>query len=447
MFSLKAQTTRTFFVKNIEIIGNKKTKDNIIIREMAFRVGDTLNNLEYSIDQSRRQLLNLFLFNEVEIKAEDSIVLVKVTERWYIWPYPKLTYADRNINQWLLTKDPKRLIYGTDIEWYNFRGRNETIKLNLRMGYTRLANLNYMMPYINKKQSWGLNFIVNYSDNKEVWYKTDSNKVKFFKDNNTHLINRKGIEVAAIHRKAIFNYHRFYAGHKQISVADTVAKREVNANYLLNQAVNQKETYFGYSFTFDRRDFKGYPLRGLMVKLNVENSVYFGQSLVSQTVKGSVSKYVKLDKNIYNASFLGFKWMQFNKNAPIPYNKITALGYDRDYIRGYELYVIDGAHFGLAKTEFKYRIFERKTKFVSQLRNYEKANVAVFVTAFADAGYVWNNNQTNLLLNSNTMPNSLQYGYGAGLNAVMFYDYLLRIEFAQNKLNDHRFYLSFITAI
>lgn len=427
-------------IKSIEINGNKHTNSQIILRELSFKVGDTIYNKEFHQDQSRKQLLNLYLFNEVKVDLDSQVAKVNVIERWYIWPSPKLDYADRNLNQWLLTKDPKRLIYGIDLEIYNFRGRNETVKLNFRGGYTKLMSLSYVIPYFNKKLSWGLTFNAMTSSNKEVWYKTDSNKVQFFKDNDRDLIRRKSVEIGFVHRKKIFNYHRIYTGFRQINVKDTVVSVDVNDRYLFGKVTTQNEWYSGYLYTSDKRDFKGYPLQGSLLKMTTEIGL-FNTAEFSGQFKFSYAKYFKLNKRFFNANSITLRLMEFYS---VPYNKITALGYDRDYIRGYELYVIDGLNFGLGKSEFKYCFFNKTLPFLKGVNNYNQIPLTLYLTSFVDYGVVVTSKSR---MSSNTYPNKFQYGFGSGLNVVAYYDYVMRIEYSFNKFLNNRFYLSFVTAI
>jgi outer membrane protein assembly factor BamA len=427
-------------IKNIQIKGNKRTKDHIILRELTFKQGDTITNVDFHQEQSRKQLLNLYLFNEVKVEIDSQNAIVNIIERWYIWPSPKLDYADRNLNQWLLTKDPSRLIYGVDLELYNFRGRNETVKFNFRGGYTKLLSLNYVVPYFNKRLTWGLTFNAVTSSNKEVWYKTDSNKVQFFKDNDRDLIRRKSAELGFVHRKKIFNYHRIYTGFRQINVKDTVVSVDVNERYLFGKMTTQNEWYTGYLYTSDKRDFKGYPLQGSLLKMTTEIGL-FNATEFSGQFKLSYARYFKLNKRFFNANSLTMRLMEFYS---VPYNKITALGYDRDYIRGYELYVIDGLNFGLGKSEFKYCFFNKKLPFLKGVNNYNHMPLALYLTSFVDYGVVITSSSR---ISSNTYPNKFQYGFGSGLNVVAFYDYVMRIEYSFDKFLNNRFYLSFITAI
>ena len=196
----------TFTVDSIHIDGNKKTKVQIILRELSFKKGDTIHNWSYHQAQSRKQLINLFLFNEIALRKVGNTINIDVKERWYIWPKPELEYADRNFNQWWLSKDPKRLIYGLNLEWYNLFGRNQTLTLNLINGYTKMAGVNYKVPYFNKKQTWGMQFVAQYSSNKEIWFKTANDKVQFFRDQDREMIRRSNAERSFMHRPQILSY-------------------------------------------------------------------------------------------------------------------------------------------------------------------------------------------------------------------------------------------------
>ena len=437
----------TSVIESIEIKGHKKTKDRIILRELTFKIGDTINplNKNYHTERSRQQLLNLYLFNEVQIAFENHKAVIYIKERWYIWPSPKLNHADRNFNQWWLSKDPERLTYGLDLEWYNFRGRNETLKFYFRSGYTKQAALLYQLPYFNKKQTWGAQLNAHYSRNKEVWVATESNKVQFLQANDLNLIERKSIELAFIHRKKILSYHRFYGGYRQIQVNDTVIKS--NPNFLVGSNLKQQEWYFGYLFTYDKRDFKGYPLKGRLFKASAEYGVFTNTIRANPfAIKISYSEYTPINKRFFNSSLLTLRRMEMSFPA---YNKLLALGYERDFIRGYELNVIDGLHFALAKTEFKYKLFDKKYTFVKRFSNYETIPIAMYLTAFSDVGKVVAHPllKESLMEKGNTMVGEWQYGAGMGVNVVAYYDYCLRVEYSVNRFLFNRFYLQFVAAI
>lgn len=443
------QTDTVFTVDSIAVEGNRITKRNIIIRELSFKKGDTIHNWAYHRDQSRRQLINLFLFNEIHIDRAGSTVYIRIKERWYIWPKPMLDYADRNFNQWWLSKDPGRLIYGLNLEWYNLRGRNETMVLSFLAGYTRMASLVYRVPYFNRKQSWGFQFSAHASSNREVWYRTEYDKVQFFQDRDRNLIKRRNAELVFSHRKRIFNYHHFYTGYRYTAVEDTVYSEAVNNSYLMLGRSSQAELYGGYQYVFDRRDYKGFPLKGALLKFNTEISNYFvpasaaepASNLKTATVKLAVSVYRPLLPRLFGSAHVTGR---YHSNERPPYSRVQALGYGKDYIRGYELNVVDGSHFGLIKTELKYRLYNRKLTFMPRIRNYEVLPLSIYASAFWDGGYVYNKAELEKTSGSNTLPNSYLSGAGAGINMVMFYDYCFRLEYALNKNAFSRFYVSFV---
>ncbi|MEP7169786.1 MAG: POTRA domain-containing protein, partial [Bacteroidota bacterium] len=125
-------------VKQILLVGNKITKPSIITRELFFHEGDTLSNyvLQDAMKRSRENLLNTSLFNFVEIydqpDANDStqtFVIVRVTERWYLFPLPIFELVDRNFNEWWLKKDFSRTNYGAYIVRENFLGRKQSLSV------------------------------------------------------------------------------------------------------------------------------------------------------------------------------------------------------------------------------------------------------------------------------------------------------------------------------
>ena len=96
----QTQTTQTLSPDKIRLIllqGNEKTRDEIILREMKLRQGDKLDLEELQRDELRIQ--NLGIFNRVEIDVvptnEGAILVVSVSEMWYIYPYPIIFRNER----------------------------------------------------------------------------------------------------------------------------------------------------------------------------------------------------------------------------------------------------------------------------------------------------------------------------------------------------------------
>ena len=102
LFCFGQHSDSSYYVKSIEIFGNKVTKEKTIIRELEFAVGDTIHGDLFSMKllHSKDNLMNISLFNFVSITYSQDIsqlesdsvhhvnIQVQCTERWYTWPTP-----------------------------------------------------------------------------------------------------------------------------------------------------------------------------------------------------------------------------------------------------------------------------------------------------------------------------------------------------------------------
>ena len=93
-------------ISSITINGNKITKEDIILREVVFSKNSSFStaDLDHKIKESQENLINLKLFNFVEINytltGDKAQLTIDVTERWYFWPYPVFEISERNFNTW-----------------------------------------------------------------------------------------------------------------------------------------------------------------------------------------------------------------------------------------------------------------------------------------------------------------------------------------------------------
>lgn len=104
--NLKAQVR----INTIQLEGNNRTKNYILLRELPYHVGDQINKDSLIIlnTLSQQQLFNTSLFLFVKVTPvypliNDSSIVdiqIKVKERWYFIPKPYFKWIDRNFNQW-----------------------------------------------------------------------------------------------------------------------------------------------------------------------------------------------------------------------------------------------------------------------------------------------------------------------------------------------------------
>ena len=104
--SLSIYSQDLITISNIIITGNNITHQDIILRELIFSKNNSFPKIDLTekIEDSKENLINLKLFNFVEIEhviLEDKAeITINLTERWYIWPYPVFEISERNFNSW-----------------------------------------------------------------------------------------------------------------------------------------------------------------------------------------------------------------------------------------------------------------------------------------------------------------------------------------------------------
>jgi len=425
-------------VQNVVITGNKKTKEWVILRELNLKKGSLylIQDTGKIISLNKKQILNSGLFNDANLRIEKEVLYVDVQEKWYFWPIPIIDIADRNFNQWWLTKDPKRLIYGTELKYENVRGRNERLFANLTLGYTKQADITYHIPVIKKRQNLGFIFHAAYLANKEVWFATDSNKVQFYNDVNEIGIRRAKASAGIIRRKGINQYQYYKLNWQQANIIDTIV--QLNPEFLGNANKKLNIYSLNYNFIWDKRDIRGQPLSGNYYNISADVHYLDPTDQLVPVLNYRSSHFRPLGGKWFSSLGVHAKLSTPN-NQPYRYNR--AIGYDYNVVRGYEYYVVDGANSGVVKTNLKYALLLNKAyKFgFVPVETYKKANNSLFLLAFYDAGYADNPG----VRKSNTFSNRLLHGYGVGVEWVVWYDRMVRFELSRNHLNELGFYVSF----
>ncbi len=448
-------------IKSVEITGNKKTKKQIIIRELLFKENDTIDNntIETFIKKSRENLLNTSLFNFVKIETSyirDDIpsrdvipdkyqvikIKIDVLERWYIWPIPIVELSVRNFNSWWQTKDFGRINYGFYLRQDNFRGRKETVTLLFRYGYDETFSISYMIPYINRKQTIGLGLSGGLSRNHEIAYNTIENKLKYHKDKTNYPLTKTYTNIQLHYRPDIYNTHYVDFNYNHNIFNDTL--NSLNKNFSFNNQTNIEFLTLHYKFANDFRDSKPYPLRGHYFDVDVSK---YGLGFLSANtdllnIHSSYNKYWQLSKKYFFAAGLIASYT--NKNEQ-PYYLASSVGFGHDNIRSYDYYVINGQYFGVAKLNLKYELVPTQVynyKFIPT-EKFSKVHYAFYLNLFVDGGYVYDNH----FYPGNALANQLLYSAGIGFDFVTYYDKVLRVEYSINKKGETGVFINFIAPI
>ncbi len=444
---VKNENNEYYKVNNIVITGNKHTKNYIIERELLLKKNDTIdkNLLNNTFEKSRQNLLNTSLFNFVTITAliDDTTnkidIKIELIERWYLWPIPIVELADRNFNAWWQERDFSRVTAGLNIIHENFRGRRENLTIGFALGYNMRFTLNYTIPYLNKEKTFGLGFYASYSANRELPYKTQNDKLQFYRADNYYLSNEINTYIEALYRPVFYQYHTFRITYDQYYYNDSL----LILNPEISERKKNQSAGLYYQLKLDHRDNKSYSLKGWYIDLDItKKGIFSNGNLNVLMLHATARKFWKIYNRFYYGAELSGK---YNFSNELQYNDTKALGYLRDYVRGYEYYVIDGDRFLLGKTNLKFELLAPRKynlKFI-KTEKFSKIHFAFYINVFIDAAYVYKKD----LINNNKLPNTLLYSGGLGIDFVTYYDKVLRFEYTINRNKEKGFFISFMAAL
>ena len=425
-------------IADVEIVGNRRTKSSIILREMSLKKGDIISasELKKQLEISRNQVFNTSLFIDVSIivtnKTGDIISLkIEVKERWYLFPVPYFTLADRNFNQWWTTenRDPTRVNYGIQFTQYNLSGNNDALNLWLINGYSKQISFRYNLPFFNKSLKHGLNVGYSYLTQKELNDSTSLNKQVFIKSNN-FLMSFSRADMTYSYRPNQKWRHYFRVGFTRQWIADTVLK--ATPNYFPTNQTSIQYFDVNYRFRYLNLDYNAYPTKGYSYEGYVYKRMY--NKDLSQWQIGASGLYVQ---PLWHKAFLKLSAAATIKSPENDcYFGKSLFGYNSFSLRGLEYYVIDGDAGLLGQATLTQEIFKSTLHTHLKSRNYNQIPFRYFLKLYGDVGYAHSNYAGNSLLN-----NRLLYTGGIGLDIVSIYDFIFRIELSFNQLGSQGLYL------
>jgi outer membrane protein assembly factor BamA len=441
-------------VSRIVIVGNRLTRDHIILREMTLKTGDLVfsNELASILDLDKRKLINTRLFNTVEIKPLENNtrqvdLLIDLTERWYTFPSPIFEFSDRNFNEWWqnYNHDFRRVNYGLRLYQYNVRGRNETLRFTAQFGFVRKFDLIYRIPYIDKKQKQGLALEFDYQETKNLAYRTLEHKLDYYRSPSI-LKTTKGVALTYTYRNSFYQFHNIRLEYRDTRIRDSV--RLWNPRYLGEEGLHQHFAALTYNFTSDHRDYFAYPLRGHHFNFLIQKmGLGLGDNLNRFETSVSYSRFMALKRNY----FFSFNTVAtFTSPDDLPYTNYNAMGFKKQFVRGYEVYVIEGPYFFLGKTTFKKLLLSRKYHWRAMpIQQFRHIPVQIYLKSYIDVGYVKNypyyetNPQSpydQVYLNNKVLTDKLLSGAGGGIDVVGSYDVVLRFEYTFNAEGQQGFF-------
>ncbi|WP_339901873.1 POTRA domain-containing protein, partial [uncultured Cyclobacterium sp.] len=231
-------TPKQVTVNNIFIVGNEKTRKNIILREMNLAENVTYNWDEFVnlVEADQKKIYNLRLFTTATVTplfvGEEQVeILVSLKERWYILPSIIFNLADRNFSEWWSNqnRDFSRVNYGIKLDHNNIGGRNEKLRVIGQVGFTQAILLNYTIPYFDKNQLHGLAAKFRYNTNKNIPIKSVGNKQYFYRNPEENILKKTlATSLTYSFRGSFYNFHYFTTGYHNTWIHEDVIQEKPN---------------------------------------------------------------------------------------------------------------------------------------------------------------------------------------------------------------------------
>ncbi|HEU4470233.1 MAG TPA: POTRA domain-containing protein [Flavisolibacter sp.] len=432
-------STQTYIVRNILIEGNRKTHPDIILRELSFQIneGYSLESITKHFQRARRQLMNTGLFLDVVVSLKnmsgyDVYVNVKVVEKWYIWPKPFIRTVDKTFQEWWTEKNRSmdRINYGIRLTHNNFTGRNDKLKVNLMNGHTKQVAIQYYGLFLDNQLKWSLNAGVTFGKNREVNYMTRYNKPVPYKDDNQFLRSYMSWFAEVSYRPAIKTRHTFGIGYSSEDIADTIFKLNP---YFSDKANVVRFPEIAYRMSYADVDFIPYPTKGYMAEILLRKKGFNDPvNLWQLTAKGSGTWPVS-EKYFVNLRAVGMLKLPLRQ----PYMTKQFIGYEDQYLQGYEYYVIDGVAGGYGKASLTRQVLNTQIRIPSgRIKCLNHIPIKIFAKTFVNAGYVY-----SMHPGQNRLTNTMLYSGGIGLDILAFADFVIKLEWSFNRLGENGLYL------
>lgn len=432
-------------IDNIFIIGNKKTKASIILRELSVKKGMLIYypDLMKHLDTDQNKIYNTRLFNTVKVNTLDLStdrvdIVIQVDERWYTYPIPVFKLADRNLNDWLRNQggDFSRVNYGIKFTQFNLRGRNEKLRLSAQFGFTNNYYISYKIPYIDRSQKNGLEIRVGYRENKSTPYITEEHKQVFLTSEDIQFKETYSV-ITYTRRSQFYDFHDVTLEYNNSNISDTM--NILNPRYFSNRETQQQYLALKYKFTKDKRDVAAYPLKGYRIQIELSKiglGIYNELDIVD--FRATHDRYLEIGEKMYFSIYTKAVVSSPDNQS---YRLFPSLGRQQDFVRGYELYLIEGSSYALNKLSFK-RVLFKGVKQMNPLKvkQFKSLPYALYLKTYFDMGFVDNFNEYE---QNDRLTNRLIYGAGVGLDFVTFYDFVIRTEYSINDEKEHGFFFHF----
>ncbi len=391
---LNAQDPTNIPIKQIVIIGNDITDDNVILRELLLQTGDIPT--QETMNESYRRLMNLYLFNRVEMKlypqdTQGLLLVIEVTEQIYFYPLPIFTFHDR---------DWDKYSYGVSVINMNFRGQNERLWAGIWLGYRP----GFGIKYTDQWAGDSLHLTTGFSLMKATF---DHRTLGFYEH---HVYGAASVgKWWGYHFNTSLSFH-----FDRIKVAEYY-------KYLMHSG-KSTEYIFGIelSVRYDTRDLYSYPSNGWYNRFNIfKYGLFENYNDYIKTVI-DIRKYITIGPII-----IAGRLMQNSLFGEVPIYRMNYIGFS-ERVRGHFYNVREGKHVQIAGIETRFNIIPIRyfsfnlpaipAQYLTNLK------IGLSAALFIDTGIVWDKSNEYKYDNFST-------GFGLGLHLHLPYVEVFRFDY------------------
>ncbi|TFH00831.1 MAG: hypothetical protein E4H13_06465 [Calditrichales bacterium] len=390
-----AQDIPTLPISSIVIMGNEVTENNVILRELVVHVGDIPT--KELIDVSRKRLMNLLLFNRVELNLypqdhQAQILMIEVTERIYFYPVPILNFHER---------DWSKVSYGLGLVNVNFRGQAEQVWGGLWLGY---------------RPGFGISF-------SDQWAGDSLHLSTGFGFTKTTYVHRT-LDFEERHIFANTSLGKWWGYHFRTSLNFNYDRINVDPPYaaLMHSGQNTEHTFgIQLAFRYDTRDLYFYPSSGWLNQFNIIQYGLFEPYNDYINLSGDIRKFLKIGPLIFAA-----RLMQNSLFGQIPVYRINYIGFS-ERIRGHFYTVWEGRHIQMGSLETRFGIIP--VQYFSMnlpgipAQYLHNLKIGLSGALFIDSGIAWTHAEEYAIENFHS-------GFGMGLHFHLPYVEIMRLDYA-----------------
>ena len=313
------------YVEKIDVTGNTLTQDKVIRREFRLAEGDAFNSLQVKRSTARINSLGYFQEKfEVEQKpgsAPDRIIL-------------EANIEEKPTGQLQLSagySSLEKLIFQGSIEQRNFRGRGQTIGLNLSYSqFSKQADISFTEPYLfDRNVSVGVNV---YRRDLNSFNFLNQNRNTIYKQGTTGFQARAGIpvtEYVSAVASYTFNYDDVSIDRTQYYSTRANGTLECDpllaGRYLCDALGKRTSSILGISVIYDTLDNRVRPGRGRSISVSADFAG-LGGSVKYGRVRGNFAQYYTLAKGFIFS-------LRAEGGAIVPWGSSNGTGPGADAIR------------------------------------------------------------------------------------------------------------------